>query len=659
MTWDDFVEEYYHHYAELMDDLEGTVTAQHSVLSDLEEIYQNPININIATREQLLSFPFVSEAQVDSILLYRKQRKIFRTLGEFQVVTGLDYATRCRLSLFVYAGDTLRPQTPLGHVVGRGKHEIINTLHLPLYKRMGYRDAQDLGTKFNPNSHYIGSPFSHTLRYRYKHYDGIAYGLTLQTDEGEPIGKQGFYPYDYISAYAKIDGLIPCTTILVGDFEVNWGTGLLMGNIFFNSPHIAITQRPRLKSAFRPHTSAAESEFMRGVATSFKWKKNWQAQFFVSYDKRDATLKNDTVTSFKTDGLHRNYNEIMKRRTVGQMVTGARTSFHYSNWHIGASGYYAHYNKYIYPSLKEYNRYYLRGQHAAGASLDGLWQAKRWTYQGEIAIDQSGHIATTHLAHGKLGLGTTLTFQGRYFSPRYIAPFANTLQMGSHVQNETGIMVGTVHQFGRRWQATAYADYSYHPRPMYRADTSSMRFKCSAEGKYSLDDRLQLTLSYRFYTKQQNVTGYDLMEYIGRHQLQMSSTYTQNKFQINAATSFVTATSQTSSADFGFLVSSRGKYTPIPQLSLQYFCALFFTEGYSTRIYAYEPQLKYSGAFPTFAYHGMRWVGMIKWEPSKMLSLTARYGLLHYFNRESISSGTQEIPLPTQNDIWIQLGIRL
>ena len=40
-------------------------------------------------------------------------------------------------------------------------------------------------------------------------------------------------------------------------------------------------------------------------------------------------------------------------------------------------------------------------------------------------------------------------------------------------------------------------------------------------------------------------------------------------------------------------------------------------------------------------------------------SLSARYGLFHYFNRESISSDTQQILSPTQNDLWIQVGIRL
>lgn len=32
-----------------------------------------------------------------------------------------------------------------------------------------------------------------------------------------------------------------------------------------------------------------------------------------------------------------------------------------------------------------------------------------------------------------------------------------------------------------------------------------------------------------------------------------------------------------------------------------------------------------------------------------------RYGLLHYFNRDSIGSGTQRINSPTQNDISLQL----
>jgi hypothetical protein len=234
--------------------------------------------------------------------------------------------------------------------------------------------------------------------------------------------------------------------------------------------------------------------------------------FFLSYDKIDATLKYDTVTSFKTDGLHRNFNEIGKRRTVGQFVAGTRTSFRQSHWQVGANGYYAHYDKMIYPTMKAYNKYYLRGKNVGGISVDGAWRNKYLTYQGELAIDDGAHLATTHLLQGKPFSSLTLTMQGRYFSPRYVSPFAETLQSGSRVQNETGILLGAKYQINSRLTTTAYADWCYHPRPMYRADYSSQRFKCEAEGIYLLNENVNFQLSYRFNTKQQNVTGYDLME---------------------------------------------------------------------------------------------------------------------------------------------------
>ena len=115
----------------------SVVSAQSALLADLEILYHNPININIATREQILRLPFISEAQADSLLLYRQQRRVFRTLGELQVISGIDYTTRCQLSLFTYVGDTIRRKTPLKHIIGHGKHELYNTLHIPLYKREG------------------------------------------------------------------------------------------------------------------------------------------------------------------------------------------------------------------------------------------------------------------------------------------------------------------------------------------------------------------------------------------------------------------------------------------------------------------------------------------------------------------------------------------
>ena len=89
------------------------------------------------------------------------------------------------------------------------------------------------------------------------------------------------------------------------------------------------------------------------------------------------------------------------------------------------------------------------------------------------------------------------------------------------------------------------------------------------------------------------------------------------------------------------------------------FAALFFTDSYGCRLFAYEPQLRYAGGFPSFAYHGFRLVALADWALFPWLSLGARAAWTHYFNRSTISSGTQQIDGPDQADVSLQLRLTL
>ena len=72
---------------------------------------------------------------------------------------------------------------------------------------------------------------------------------------------------------------------------------------------------------------------------------------------------------------------------------------------------------------------------------------------------------------------------------------------------------------------------------------------------------------------------------------------------------------------------------------LDAFAAVFSTKA-DNRFYAYEPQLSYAGAFPSFFFHrGLRLVGQCRWKPFDFMQVSARFGLLHYFNKDSIASG--------------------
>ena len=60
----------------------------------LAELHEHPLDINSATRDQLLALPFLSEQAVDGILDYRSLNGPLRSLGELRLVKNLGMRER-------------------------------------------------------------------------------------------------------------------------------------------------------------------------------------------------------------------------------------------------------------------------------------------------------------------------------------------------------------------------------------------------------------------------------------------------------------------------------------------------------------------------------------------------------------------------------------
>ncbi len=87
----------------MVDDMESD-TWQHTydLLCDME---QHPINLNMATREELEELPFLSTQQVEALVAYLYQYGSMKSLSELEMIPEISGQTRQLLSFFVYVGD--------------------------------------------------------------------------------------------------------------------------------------------------------------------------------------------------------------------------------------------------------------------------------------------------------------------------------------------------------------------------------------------------------------------------------------------------------------------------------------------------------------------------------------------------------------------------
>jgi hypothetical protein len=86
--------------------------------------------------------------------------------------------------------------------------------------------------------------------------------------------------------------------------------------------------------------------------------------------------------------------------------------------------------------------------------------------------------------------------------------------------------------------------------------------------------------------------------------------------------------------------------------------AIFRTDDYDSRIYAYEQDVLYSFSIPAYSGTGMRVYLMLNYEIMPRMDLWLRWAQSYYTDRNTVGSGLDEIPGNTRTEIKAQLRWR-
>lgn len=725
-SWDQFVEEYLQYVAELAEEADDDVQ-RYDWLDELEELHRQPLDINTASRDDLLRLHFLSDEQVDSLLARRDRYSGgFRSLGELMTVRQLSYRDRAWMSQLVrfsplplkhagsFAGESPVHARKISqekdvHKWYGGQHEVLGTMDIPLYRRAGF---YDYSADNYPSKMFLGQNFAHCLRYRYNWRQRVRYGATVQQDVGERFASYGSRPWDYGSAYFYFKSdpersysertlrkeLRPQTfsryEVAAGDYKLSLGQGLVMGSTNWNQQADLITGVRMETTRLRPNTGTDESRFLRGAAANFCLGRNgnWRLTSFASWRKVDGTVKgmdadnhfsptiSDTITAWKTEGLHRTLQEVNKRGVSSQILLGGRAGYQNHFLNIGLNGVWLYNDKYYLPTPRAYNKYYRSGRSAAALSADYTLRLSHWSVQGELAFSlpdgatqRQGSYASTVALRWFPNRALSLVLQERSMGKSFVSPYGNTLMAGSQIQNEHGAMLGIRYAGIRRLELTGYFDWAYHPAPVYLADTTSHRLQAMAQASFRSSGGWVHTLRYKISGREQNISGYhDVKNYKGpilawrtTQHLRLQSSWAGRRWSFAAGADGAYFYSQGKSVDKnghiseglskGGLLYVRSTGKVLPWLKLSFFAAGFMTDDYMTRCYAYVPQLSGSTSIPTF--YGKGTSGALALEASlwRGLSAAVRYLGVKYFDRDEISSDVNRIASSFKNDVALQL----
>lgn len=660
ISWEDFLDEYAD-YTTLSDDASLSVQPlQQEEMDALESLSLHPLQINTASRNDLLQLPFLDQMQADSILAYRERRRGFLSMGELSLVNGLDFTARRWLSLFVRC-DSLPTHTsrtlsrPYRQRWSQGHHELVSRMDIPLYRRQGFKD-QDRNTETN---RFMGSPLRHLVRYRYDEKRETQWGLTFEKDAGEPVGKQGFYPYDHISGYICLRPKNLKWSSVIGDFEVYGGRGLVWGRPLFGGREQLAGRTTSLAAMFRPHTSSSESGYFRGAAASLRLGAVSMLAF-ASLRKLDARMDADTARTLLTTGLHRTMSEIGRRRTLGCLTSGLSLNWWKGKGGISVSGNYTRYDHPLWPEQRRYNQDYFRGTTAVNASVAYGYRIRQWNMQGELAFNGQGHLATEHVVTFKPSPRLTTSLQLRHFDPRYTSPYGHALQQGSRVTNEDGIMLGLYWRPLTDWTIYSYIDAFQFIHPTYTTILPHAKgLEWSLRTTKEWGQKHTFTLRYRLKSRQYTITAHELMEYRTTHRFSAANTFSLGKCQVNTAAYVTLAARQTGRRDWGEMCSTRITCRHSRRWQTKVLLAWFHTSDYASAVYVYEPDVLQTGFSSAFAHHGVHLLALADCKLTDWAEVALKCTSTRYFDLSTQSSGVMAIHSPWKNDISLLLRLKL
>ncbi len=642
-------------------------TEDDSYLQEMAQYQKNPLNINTASESMLKNLRVLSPVQIQNLIDYKNLLGKLINIYELQAVPGWDIATIQKIRGYVVVNDDPAIFTSLKKRMHGGDNTLLARLSQVLEKSQGYKIDPAAGKNY-----YQGSPQKLFLRYRYNYKNLLQYGIIAEKDAGEQFfkgsQKQGF---DFYSAHFFLSKAGIIKSLALGDFTVNMGQGLTqwMSLAFKKGPDVLSTKRQA--DILRPYNSAGEINFHRGVGLTLA-KGKWEATLFGSYKNVDANFITDTsqtaedfVSSLQISGFHRTKSEVADKGIQKQLAFGGNFSYLIKRLHVGINA--IQYN-FKYPLQKQadpYNLYALSGKSFGNYSVDYGYTYKNMHFYGEAAATDKKYTAFINGILISTAANVDMSFVYRNISKGYQSLYTSAFTENSLPTNEKGFFSGITVRPTAAWRVDAYADFYRFPWLKYRINAPTTGSDFLIQFTYTPSKFFEMYARFKSETKSinYNLDNITLSPVIPQPKQNFRTQFSyklSREFTFRSRAEAVWYDKKGQAAENGFLLYGDVLYTPYLKpysgnIRLQY----FETDGYNSRLYAYENDVLFSYSIPLFYGKGYRYYINFNMDLTKKITAWIKLSRYVYINNTTIGSALDLINVNHKTEIKCQLLYKL
>lgn len=518
------------------------------LLSELMDQASNPINLNEADYYELARLRFLSDAQIDALLTYVSKHPLAE-IYELKLISGFrDYEIR-NLTYFV----TVAPCEPDRKMYFR---EVFHDARHEITLRADARNIENFKT----------DPVYAQLRYKFNYHNRVLFGFNLKRNPSTPLKDLSY------GTYLQLNDIGHLKTLVAGNYQAQYGMGLVLGNPFHMGKSIYLTSVST--EGVRKFSSASSYDYLHGAAATIRWGEvDITALYSLRRDK-DSTWHH---------------------------VVGTNATWTHNQFKLGLT---ALENIYLLPD---------RDSTQSSLGINARYNFGRVDLSGEIATSQgpTWGIATSLMARFTPidGLGIMALY--RYYSPNYHNRYAYGFAEKTKTTDENGLYLGLDVNMLSKWRFLFYADGFRMANCVNGIDDPSWGYDVQFQAQYFTTSEVSMNWRLRSRMKA------DLFTNSFRYQLLYESAGWRLKTQLDA--------NLTNDLNWGASIAQDIQYTfPSYPITLQLRLQAFDVRQWANRIYVYENDVLYAFSIPaTYGQGGRAYLNM-RWKILDQLSLYFR-----------------------------------
>lgn len=379
--------------------------------TELLELSEHPINLNTATEQDLRRLRFLSDSQIDDILLLVYKSPL-NSLDELRLIPSIrDYELRDLLPFVTVLPVDNNEPVYARRVFHDAKHE--------LCARVDARNIETNGA----------DPFYTSFRYKFNYQNRFLAGFTLRRPVAANASQLQY------GGFVELHDLWRFKTIVAGNFQAQFGQGLVTASPFHMGKSMYVLNTASASEGLRKYAST-DGQSYHGIGATIRAHQWVDVTAFYSLTRPDKDTHKHTV--------------------------GTNLSVHYNRLRVGLTALYNVYSDSLryYNEHAAYNQNYFRGNRQA---VMGAYARYNWGI-----VDLFGEVATAQ--NQKWGFATTIGSRitpvsdigilllYRYYSPTYDNTWGYAFAETSRINDENGLYVGLDIRRVKNWRFAVYGD---------------------------------------------------------------------------------------------------------------------------------------------------------------------------------------------------------